>query len=183
MAFEVFEQMNLLRTNPRSFIDVLKEYRKNFRGKKLCLPGEIPLVTKEGVAAVEEAIGFIEKVDRLEPFELSPGMSRAAADHVGDLGPRGSHGHFGSDGSSPTDRLERYGNLKVALAENLGFGEKTGRRMVIMLLIDDGVPQRGHRKNMFNPAFKVVGVACGGHEIYGKMCVIDFAGGFEEKRP
>ena len=48
------------------------------------------------------------------------------------------------------------------------------------LLVDDGVADRGHRQSLLNPAWRFVGIACGGHSVYGGMCVLDFAVGFEE---
>ncbi len=177
---DLLAEMNRLRAKPQSFIPVLKEYRSHFKGKKVFRPGEITLVTNEGVGAVDNAIDFLESAGPLAALRLSAGMSKAAAVHVEDLGPKGKYGHYGTDGSSPSDRLKRYGQPKVGAAENLGFGERDGRRMVLMLLIDDGVPGRGHRKNMFNPKYKVVGVSCGSHATYGYMCVIDFAGDFVE---
>jgi hypothetical protein len=52
--------------------------------------------------------------------------------------------------------------------------------VVIDLIVDDGVKDRGHRHNIFDPLAKVVGVACGRHDTYGYMCVMDFAGAYVE---
>jgi uncharacterized protein YkwD len=49
------------------------------------------------------------------------------------------------------------------------------------LLIDDGVADRGHRRNLLDPAVRVAGIACGRHAAYGTMCVIDLAGGYAER--
>jgi uncharacterized protein YkwD len=45
-------------------------------------------------------------------------------------------------------------------------------------MIDDGVKSRGHRSNIFNPAFRTVGVGVADHKVYGKIIVFDYAGGF-----
>jgi hypothetical protein len=51
--------------------------------------------------------------------------------------------------------------------------------IVASMLIDDGVPSRGHRQNLLDARFKVIGVAIGPHPSYGHMCVIDLAGSYE----
>jgi len=51
------------------------------------------------------------------------------------------------------------------------------------LIIDSGVPSRGHRRNIFYPPLDAAGVACGPHRQYANMCVMDFAGGSEPARP
>jgi uncharacterized protein YkwD len=55
------------------------------------------------------------------------------------------------------------------------------QRVVISLLVDDGVPGRGHRKSLLDGAFKAVGVATGNHPNYTEMCVVEMAGGFQDK--
>ena len=62
--------------------------------------------------------------------------------------------------------------------ENLSFSCETGEEVVAQLIIDDGVPERGHRENLFNKEFKVFGCHSGPHKDFEKMCCLDFAGGF-----
>ena len=45
----------------------------------------------------------------------------------------------------------------------------------MQLIIDDGVPDRGHRRILFSPAYTQVGVGCGPHPEWRRMCVLDFA--------
>ncbi len=177
---QLLAEMNRLRKDPAAFVAVLEEYKSHFKGNRLEMPGEIALMTNEGAAAVEEAIDFVRSAEPLPEFVLSKGMSRAAADHVRDLTASGNVGHYGSDGSDPSTRARRYGAWKKTIGENIAMGSKTGRRMLFQLLIDDGVPGRGHRKNLFRPVFRVVGIACGKHPVYRTVCVIDLAGGFAE---
>ena len=76
------------------------------------------------------------------------------------------------------------GNRWIGRAgENIHYGPQDARGIVVALIVDEGVSGRGHRKNLFSPAFAVAGVAHGGHARFGAMCVMDFATGFAEKDP
>lgn len=74
-------------------------------------------------------------------------------------------------------RIERYGSWETTIGENIAFGNKNGREIVLQLMIDDGVSSRGHRKNIFSEAFKVVGIASHLHPTYKITSVFDYAGG------
>jgi uncharacterized protein YkwD len=178
---ELIREINLARTNPLNYASFLEESKQYYDGKLLKRPGEIPVRTKEGVSAVNEAIYFLRSANSLPPLTLSRGMSLGAKDHVRDIGPVGAIRHEGSDGSEPWDRVNRYGTWQEEIGEGIFYGSGEAREIVMNLIIDDGVSGRGHRKNIFNPDFRVVGVGCGYHDTYRAMCVITLAGGYVEK--
>lgn len=43
-------------------------------------------------------------------------------------------------------------------------------------MVDDGVPDRGHRDNIFNKGFKKMSAFVGYHKVYGQEAVIDYNG-------
>ena len=53
--------------------------------------------------------------------------------------------------------------------------------MILSLLIDDGVYNRGHRKNLLNPEIKKIGVGSYMHKKYDVCSVLDFCGDFKEE--
>jgi uncharacterized protein YkwD len=52
--------------------------------------------------------------------------------------------------------------------------------MTMALIIDDGIPDRGHRKNMFDAQARLVGVACSDRVAGRLLCVTTFAAGYTE---
>jgi len=178
---EIVYEINMARTNPKGYASFLEEWKRYYDGKLLKIPGERIIMTEEGVTAVNEAIGFVHSMNPVPRLNPSRGMSWGARDHVKDQGSSGSRQHKGSDGSQPWDRVNRYGTWEKSIGENISYGSDKARNMVIGLIVDDGVPSRGHRKNIFNPDFRVIGVACGPHPTYRTVCVITFAGGYKEE--
>lgn len=177
---DILTEMNRARRNPSAYAALLKKQRPYYRDKRLELPGQIPILTQEGLSAVDEAIDFLEQTRPLSSLGASMGMAKGARDHVLDQGPKGETGHLGSDGSEPWDRIGRYGKALGLQGENISYGPATGQDVVMSLIVDDGVPDRGHRKTIFNPEFKISGVACGTHLHYRIMCAITYASGYSE---
>lgn len=179
---EIIYEINLLRSNPAQYANnYIKPLTKNYKSKMLYYTGDKPLKTQEGVRALQECVRILHKTQSLSLVYPNRGLTKAAEDHVKDQSRSGRTGHRGSDGSDMNRRIERYGNWKVRIAENIAYGGFSARQIVIYLLIDDGIHDRGHRKNFLNPDYKMVGVATGSHPGYKTMWVMDFAGSFTEK--
>ncbi len=171
----IVEELNMARQNPSQYAKNLEQTRIFYVGKRLMYPGEIMILLKEGLSGLNEAISFLKAAKPIASLRPSVGLSRAAKDHVNEQGILGRKGHYGRDGSSFSSRIERYGDWRIRIGENIDYGNKEAQRVVRSLIIGDGVSGRGHRKNIFNPDFRIVGVACGTHAVYRAMCVIDFA--------
>ena len=165
-AAAVIREINLARENPSLYATFVAEAR--------------PFHMIEHGRAVDEAVRFLKKTRPLQPLTLSPGISRAAADHCAEQ-IEGQLGHDGNDRSNPGDRINRYGSWSATWGENISYAQKTARGVVLSLIIDDGVRSRGHRKNIFNPKFNIAGAAFGPHARYRTVCTIDFAGGYAER--
>ena len=172
--------MNFARTRPKEFAKHLETLSKYYDGKLIKMPGEVPVMTREGVSAVKEAIRYLKSVEPVGQLRAARGLSLAAKDHLKDQSQSGETGHTGRDGSQPHDRIERHGKWRGLSGENIAYGDHNPRMIVMQLIIDDGVPDRGHRKNIFTSRFRVTGVAIGTHTVYRTMCVITYAGGFED---
>ena len=180
MEMGIINEMNLARRDPVAYARLIEDRLRYYDGKVLRLPGTLLLRTEEGARAAEEAIRVLREQRTLGPLTPAPGMTTSARDHVRDQGPKGVVGHDGSDGSTFDDRVRRYGRWGTSLTENISYGPSTPRDVVIDLIVDDGIRDRGHRHNIFDPLAKVVGVACGRHATYGYMCVMAFAGSYTE---
>lgn len=174
----VVAEMNLARTQPAVYADLLAKRRAHYQGTIYRLPGAaFGLKSREGVAAVDEAITALRRQRPLPPLAWDDGLAAAARDLAKLQERSGDLGH-GAGSMEMRVRIERYGDWLETIGENIAYGPDQGREVVLQLLIDDNVPGRGHRKNIFDAAFRVAGVGCAAHPQFETVCVIDFAGGF-----
>lgn len=168
---------NRVRQEPQSYIPILEAYLASMNAQ-----GDIPngcgrnctLVTNEGKPAVEEAIQFLRSQPAVGALTLSTGAAQAAKAHAEDQSD-GTIGHTGSDGSRPHERLVRFGVQNSGSGENIAYGPATAQQVMMSLIVDDGVSDRGHRTNIFSPDWTMAGAGCGPHKGYGSVCVIEYA--------
>lgn len=178
---DVFLATNALRSDPPKFADLyVKETLNQYSGTLLNYPNETSIQTKEGKKPVNELYNLLKTKKSMEILYPSRGMSCAASAHANDQSTNGKTSHTGSDGSNPSQRVNRYGSWDISLGENISYGSNNGLRIVLQLAIDDGVPSRGHRRNLLNENYTVSGVGISSHPVYGYSCTIDYAGEYTE---
>ncbi len=172
--------MNLIRCNPSRYADLyVQEVIGYYRGMEFHYPGlGYILLTREGVAPARELYQELKQASPNPIFYPSEGLSKAARSHASYQSRNGQTGHEGQGGMRA--RIERQGIWIESIAENISYGPSSAHLAILGLMIDDGVPDRGHRKNMLNEVLKVAGVAWDRHPHYpGGVYVIKHAGGFE----
>jgi len=171
---EIVNVHNRIRQDPSSFIPILEAEMKLFEDKILRRPGEIDLRTHEGVSVYEECIEFLRNQPPVPALKLDNILSRAAQDHADDIGPHGIIGHVGSSGFTLDSRISAYINWENKVGENIDFGTITPLGIIISLVVDDGIPSRGHRLNIFHPDFKFIGIGLGPHSKYEHCVVLNY---------
>lgn len=101
-------------------------------------------------------------LDQMQPIGLlqsSTKLNQVAFEHAKDIGSHGfSISHSSSYGESFRQRMEKAG-LTNCVSENIYEGKMNVLETVIFLLIDKGVKNLGHRKNILDPSARFVGVS------------------------
>ena len=162
----VIDEINFARTKPKEYVT------------QRLSPSVLDVSRKSDsyIAALDELVDRMNRMDPVPSLTPATGLTKCAAEWVKISGPEGYVGHE----KTISNRFKKYCSY-ASLAENCSYGYSTGKDIVIALLVDDGVDDRGHRNNILNPAYKNVGAAIGPHKKYGTMCCIDFAYGYQEK--
>ena len=137
----MMDEINLLRSNPVAYIPYIEQYKRDIQSGKSF---------GSSLAVCDELIAELRQTPALSILRPEPCIYNAAKKHGLDQKSRGSTGHDGSDGSWPWDRVKRECTQMTHGNENLVGGPADVREAVILLLVDDGIPSRGHRKNLLN---------------------------------
>jgi hypothetical protein len=111
----------------------------------------------------------LHKVRDLPVLMPEKELYNIARDHAIRSGKKGYQGHKGFK-----NRYTKAMNKYLEVGENIYYGEYTPEEIVLQLLIDEGIEDLGHRKNLLNPRFNSVGVSIKPHKSYDYNCVMSF---------
>ncbi len=147
MEQDLFYWTNLMRRNPGKFAEtVLQEFLRQF--PEANSPDSRSLITE------------LKKTQTNLPF-LYPdhGLFTMASTHAADLkGRKGIISHQSSTGKDFVQRIKEAGKYRCG-AENIFVGTPEALESLILLLIDKGVKDKGHRRNLLDPTFTLMGAS------------------------
>jgi len=162
---EVLAVINYARTKPQAFARQLREADT----ERTTWAGDEP-------AALDEAVDFLMRQPPLAPLRWDERLGTSARGHADAQGGTGEVGHVGPRGDTFPQRLQRVGFYAGLTAEGISYGQMSAEDVVRQLIVDSGVRNRGHRRDIFGGAYQAAGVGCAEHARYGAMCVIQYAG-------
>lgn len=160
---KMFYWTNVFRKDPKLFCNnVIKEFLRQF-----------PEANRTEVKS------FVTDIDKLKTplplFVPDQGLAKMSSIHSMDLSKRGGViSHRSSSGKDFVQRIKEAGVYKCG-AENIFVGNDNALAALIMLLIDYGVADKGHRVNLMDPAFKLMGVSFSQTE-KGKVVIVQVFG-------
>ena len=178
---DLYISHNKLRNNPESFIPILERDMKYLIGNILSRPDETPILTNEGRDAYEEAIMFLRNQESCHSLNNSIYLELAADQHAKDCGINGQSSHLSSDGKSLSERIEAHCEWSEFIGENIDFSSISAEQVLISLLIDDGLPDRPHRKNLFSQKYRHYGIGVSHHKTHQSVCVLIYAADVRKK--
>jgi uncharacterized protein YkwD len=171
--------LNNVRLNPKSFIPIAEAHLESFSDethyKDKNGRENMKIRTREGKTAVLECIEFLKTAEPVRAITANLFLQGSAMDHVEDLSANNTLSHSSTNGDALQQRIEKHGTWRGTIGEIIDCGNNTAENIVLMQLIDDGTPSRGHRLNCLNPDFLQVGAAINAHPNFQFCCVVDFA--------
>jgi uncharacterized protein YkwD len=163
LEWDMVAEINLMRSNPGGYVQFVEKFQR-----------ESMLPASPATAA--ELIAELRALPALSQLAPSACLHDAAKWHAETQRPKGDIDHQGVDNSWPWDRGRKYCPEMKDANENIVGGPSSVRSSVIVLLLDEGIANRGHRKTLLNKNWKHV--ACYGAGTVGTMpnCYVQMFG-------
>ncbi len=151
-AREMVKEINLLRTNPRAYVQEVQAYHERIKNTEYSDTD----YAKELLRATDDLIRELQIMSPMETLQPRLTLHKTAQKHGMEILTNDAPTHVGLDGSYPWDRITRDDPTLEDGNENLVGGPADIKELLMMLLVDSGVPGYGHRRALLNPTWKYV---------------------------
>lgn len=174
---DLYNEINHIRLNPKSYARKLRNYAQCFEDKVLRLPElNNGLLTTEGPAAFEEAASYMESLPKMAMISLDSNLCLAAQSMANEMSYYNDIKKMNS-----IDRegiISEYGKFEGEFGQSTDFGSQSPEFVVMNLVVDDGDYSRKNRTMMFNSNFTKIGLGTCKHSTFRNCTVIMYAVNF-----
>ena len=170
----LIREVNQLRTNPAKYSEKLEKSKTYFKGTTWEHPElKAGIATQEGPKAYDEAIRFLKYQKPVGGLIPSKALTKIAQDMCR---------AYARDKEVDIDaEVDKYGAFDGEFGSMIEYGGRNPEMTVINLVVSDGDKTRAHRKTLFEPSVKKIGVANGTHKMFKTISVIVVCDVFENK--
>lgn len=174
-AQQVIDEINIARTNPSEYAAKLERISSTLIGRKAKV-GNTTLKLKEGSAIFDEAIQYLLNIGKMEPLELSEGLSESANELLSLLIIQEGvdMSQFNLDIYDLEHRLDHFGVYFGEFSELIDYGSFDPEFMVVNFLLSDGDETRNDRHTVMNPLMKYCGITSGILPSNKKCTILNF---------
>ena len=155
---ELLDLVNYCRTSPEEF----------------AIRIAIPYIESHNLKQLSESkslIRALKKQKPLNPLTHTDDLYTMATEYATEMGKKGFSGH-----RNYSSRFKQNSVKYTYTGENCSYGYDTPVDILMQLLIDQGVPDYGHRKNLLSHQFNYIGIAIQPHKKTTWTCVMNFGG-------
>ena len=180
LSYEIAKEINIVRTNPKRYYKILENYQKNFENQTIFkLPYlETGIKTKEGKEGFEEAMNYLETLNKISPLKPIISLFKIAENYLSEI-QKIDYTEIGNINMELI--INKYGNFYGNFSRIIKFGYKDPELIVCNFLTSDGDNDRNERKCLLNDKFYYFGVAFGEHDMFDYVTVVVFCTDFKSK--
>ena len=180
LSYEIAKEINIVRTNPKRYYKILDNYQKNFENQTIFkLPYlETGIKTKEGKEGFEEAMNYLETLNKISPLKPIISLFKIAENYLLEIQ---KIEYKKIVDINIEDIIKKYGTFYGNFSRIVNFGYNDPELIICNFLISDGDKNRNERKCLLNDKFFYFGVAFGEHEMFGYCTVVVFCTDFKSK--
>ena len=182
--FKEWDNATLEKANTAKDIDYLTTEEKNVIFYINLARTNGPLFAKTFVLTFIDSIemesndyvkSLIRDLKKSKPITLLTSrkdLYEVAKTHAKTMGKSGKTGHYEFE-----KRTREIARIYDGITENCDYGPDDGFSIVMDLLIDEGIPDVGHRETILDSNIRYIGASIKKHKKYRYNCVMEFGGG------
>ena len=148
----IFEQINLIRTNPQSFIPIIEESKEKIvkdKNNRLIYKSKVKVALSRGEEAFEESISILKKTKPMNKLVFNPYIVIPLPSKIEDI----------KDRTYLKSKVREIISKKVKITNYWKDIIKDPETSFILMVVDDtGQKQGMKRKDILNPKLKYIGI-------------------------